>query len=851
MQAAEIARQSIQNLRDNKLRSFMTLFGIAWGIVAIMILLGWGLGTRDSLMEGFHQIGTGLVIGLPGHTSIRTPQTQAGTPILPELDDVDYLLANIPLAKDVQPILTRQLECKTPMDTRSYSTRGVFAGRLEQGNWHVAQGRFISERDVAERRRFAFIGHQVRDELFGEDVEAEELTFRLGGVTFTVVGVARDKEGQTSQINSRHDETILIPMSTMQELWGDGRHFEIIFITPTDLTRSSELVSSFRQAMGKRHHFDPEDEEALMIFDFNEFEVLFKILTTGLTLLLGLIGITTLFVGGIGVMNIMLVTVQERTREIGVRMAVGARRRDIRRQFLAEATVITSLGGFIGFLIGSAILGGVSMLPLPETVPLPVNSPFLIAVVIIVMITTGIVSGYAPAVRASRMLPIQALRYERGEDTTTSKVTRPLWVSKTITGELVGEAVMELRTSRGRTFLTAFGIVWGITAVIILMGFGDGFRVWMEENLSQLGDKLVTMYGGRVPGRRSYLEARPVYLTMKDVEVLRYQPQYIAQVLPEVNCDFLNHKYGNEDRAIHTLGIDVGGERTRNIQLRSGRLINLRDVRENRRVVFIGYSVKDRLFGEEVPDPLGEYVRINSIRFKVIGVSTRKGMQNSINQSLDDDKALIPYTTAMSLFRGTDRLSRLQIEPFDRLDYERAGNEARGRLVHLHGIDPEVGEDAFPWFSQLEAFEFLGPIVMVMRVFLGGVGLLTLLIGGVGVMNVMFFIVTQRTREIGVRRAVGARQKHIFNQFMIESVMLVVGAGLVGFLLGMGINSGLEFIVNQMESSTELSVLFAPMTSMFVAVVAVIFIGAVGWSSGVLPALRAMRLDVVDSLRYE
>ncbi len=851
MQAVEIARQSIQNLRDNRLRSFMTLFGIAWGIVAIMILLGWGLGARQILADGMRQIGTGLVIAIPGFTSIRTPKTQAGTRVIPELDDIDYLLANIPLAELVMPVVMRNFEAKSPLDTRSYATRGVFPERKEQGNWHVAQGRFISDRDVAERRRFAFIGHRVRNELFGEDAEAAGKEFRLGGMTFTVIGVARGKEGQTSQINSRHDETILIPMSTIQELWGDGRSIDMLFLTPADKSRSSELVTQLREAMARRHHFDPTDEEALMIFDFNEFEALLNMLTTGLTLLLGLVGITTLFVGGIGVMNIMLVTVQERTREIGVRMAVGARRRDIRRQFLAEATVITSMGGFIGFLIGSALLGGVSMLPLPEAVPIPVNSPFLVAVVILVMITTGIVSGYMPAVRASRLLPIQALRYERGEDTTNGKVVKPLWTARTLTGELVGEAVMELRASRGRTFLTAFGIVWGITAVIILMGFGDGFRGFMDRTISQLGDRLVTMYGGRVPGRRSYLEARPVYLTMKDVEALRYQPQYIAQVLPEINCSFLNFKYGNEDRAIHTLGIDVGGDLTRNIQLRAGRRINPRDIRENRRMAFIGYSVKNRLFGEDAPDPVGEYIRIGGIRFRVIGVATRKGMQNSINQSLDDDKTLIPYTTAMQLFSGTDRLSRLQLEPINRLDYARAGDEARQRLVRLHGIDPAIGEDAFPYYSQLEGLQFLGPIVMVMRVFLGGVGLLTLLIGGIGVMNVMFFIVTQRTREIGVRRAVGARQKHIFNQFMIESLLLVVTAGLVGFLLGTGINSGLGFIVEQMQDSGELSVLFAPMTSMFVAVIAVTFIGAVGWCSGVLPALRAMRLDVVESLRYE
>ncbi|MCK4263666.1 MAG: ABC transporter permease, partial [Candidatus Aminicenantes bacterium] len=333
-----------------------------------------------------------------------------------------------------------------------------------------------------------------------------------------------------------------------------------------------------RSVMAERLRFDPEDEEALMIFEFAFYEKMFNLLSLGLNILLGLIGVITLFIGGVGVMNIMFVSVQERTREIGIRKAVGAKKRDIRLQFLAESLFITILGGFIGFLLGSALLGAISLLPLPPYIPLPKNSPELSLIVVFVMILTGVVSGHIPAKRAAEMQPAKALHYERGETAAGRKIPKPLWVSRTLTGELIGQAFLEIRSSKSRSFLTMFGIFWGIAAVIVLIGFGTGFQGFFNREWGKMGEKTIYVSGGRVKRQRSsYREARRVRLSAKDVDALKTFPVEVEEALPEYDCRFPVIKYGNESRAVHSLGVVPETLEMRNFKIAKGRFINQGD----------------------------------------------------------------------------------------------------------------------------------------------------------------------------------------------------------------------------------------------------------------------------------
>ena len=340
-------------------------------------------------------------------------------------------------------------------------------------------------------------------------------------------------------------------------------------------------------------------------------------------------------------------------------------------------------------------------------------------------------------------------------------------------------------------------------------------------------------------------------LSEEDVEALKAFPIEVEEAIPEYDCDFPVVKYGSESRAVHTLGVVPGTSKMRNFKVAKGRFINQGDVEQSVRVCFLGANIPERLFGNRTRDVTGEYVSINGIRYLVVGIAQPKGFQVSINNSLDDDKILIPVSTALKDFSGDKYLSRILVSPVEKERYRKTEQEIRQTLSRLHRFDPE-NEDALYVFSMLEGMEFMGYIVLALQVFLGGVGVITLLIGAVGVMNIMFFVVTQRTREIGIRRAVGALKRHIFQQLFTEALAITFLGGLIGFGIGWGLNAGLTALVEILRSqNVQLMMLFSPQNSLAASLITVLFMVAAGFLAGVTPALRAMRLDIVDSLRYE
>jgi ABC-type antimicrobial peptide transport system permease subunit len=289
----------------------------------------------------------------------------------------------------------------------------------------------------------------------------------------------------------------------------------------------------------------------------------------------------------------------------------------------------------------------------------------------------------------------------------------------------------------------------------------------------------------------------------------------------------------------------------RNYKVDKGRFINQGDINHSNRVCFLGATIQERLFGSRHQDVSGEFVSVNRIRYRIIGAAQLKGFQFSINNSLDDEKMLIPFSTALKDFSEEKYLTRILVSPVDRNHFEETEVEIRKTLSRLHRFKPE-NEDALYVWSMLEGMDFLGYIVLGLQVFLGGVGVITLMIGAVGVMNIMFFVVTQRTREIGIRRAIGALKKHIFFQLFVEAFGLTFLGGLIGLGIGLGLNAGLSVLVESLRTqSAELMMLFSPENSMFTSLITAFFMIVAGFVAGLTPGLRAMKLNIVECLRYE
>ncbi len=410
----DLLREAYGAMQYNRRRTALTMLGMAWGIATVVLLLAYGDGFGRACANIFANFGTKLMIMVPGRTSMQAGGQKAGVPIRFTLEDVDALPTNIPQITHITPEASKQANIQYETRTFNFNVTGNYSNVISIRALKLAEGRFYNPEDEMQHARVAVIGSEAKEKLFsGRNALGERI--RIDGLSIEVIGVVSPKM-QAGDDNT--NRLIYIPFTTMSDL-KDTHYLDSIWFN-YETPAYEGLEQSVRRVMAIGHRFNPTDRRAMFVFNLMEQVHQFELITLGLTILLGFIGTLTLGIGGVGLMNIMLVSVTQRTREIGVEKALGARRRHILFQFLAESLTITFIGGALGIILAYGVSLSVGRVTLCSAMAKNAEggdvsliiAPSALIVATLILGAVGLISGMVPAVRASRLDPIEALRYE-------------------------------------------------------------------------------------------------------------------------------------------------------------------------------------------------------------------------------------------------------------------------------------------------------------------------------------------------------------------------------------------------------------------------------------------------------
>jgi len=411
----ETIAQSLGNLRANRLRSFLTMFGIAWGIFSIMLLVAAGEGLKQGYENAQRTLGKDILLLFPGRTSLQAGGTRAGHTVFLQSGDVAAIREQCPEVKLITPELSLSQNVSSRFNSGHFRLSSGYPFYADIRSLTLASGRYYNAADEAGGRRVLVLGALVADQLFHGQSPLGE-TVQLGGFPYTVVGVLVKKD-QNSNYNGPDNRKMFAPFASVQRDFPKAPPappdaVDNLIVVPRHVALHAEADLEVRRVLGRLHHFDPEDREALFDWDTIKEARLFETMTNAMQTFLGITGLMTLLLGGIGVTNIMLVSAAERTREIGIRKAVGATRRAVMLQFLAEAAVLTLLAGSAGMAIGLGLCWLVNRLPMPAFFAGLIVTPAVGVMAAAVLGVVAILAGWYPAHRAANVDPIQALQYE-------------------------------------------------------------------------------------------------------------------------------------------------------------------------------------------------------------------------------------------------------------------------------------------------------------------------------------------------------------------------------------------------------------------------------------------------------
>ncbi|HEY6488543.1 MAG: ABC transporter permease [Terracidiphilus sp.] len=412
--------------------------------------------------------------------------------------------------------------------------------------------------------------------------------------------------------------------------------------------------------------------------------------------------------------------------------------------------------------------------------------------------------------------------------------------------DTLGQVFRAIAANKLRSFLTMFGIAWGVGSLLVLVGLGEGFRSGQRRNLSKLGNDLVMMWNGTIPAvANQHTGMRPYELTMGDAVAVGQLPE-VRAVTVELSRTDLYEVSQWSNTSSHVMGVTPNYTQVRFIPMSTGRFIDQADLDQKRRVAVLGFKAANLLFNGR--PMLGENITINGMAFIVVG-SVEKISRG--NNDFDDQKVYLPVTTMQELFplKGEnipeDALTSIQYQPTTKGDATAAMAAVHRAIAERHGFDPSL-TDAYQDWDTIEEMKMIGAIFTAMDVFLGGVGIVTLGLGAVGIINIMLVSVTERTREIGLLKALGATKRSILAQFFWEGLLLTGLSGLIGIVISAGFMGLLQYLLTDKMPGWD-----PPRLVPWSAALALSALVLSGVAAGLYPASKAAQMDPIEALRRE